>query len=90
MAGHSVGAVYANASMRKPGQYAAQNLLVGKNVRLVDGKVACISCHTPRSQAEHGDKSKQTAQQIEYGCTSLKALAGYASYDALCMSCHIK
>jgi hypothetical protein len=47
---HPVDVDYARASARAPGRYEAPARLLPQDITLVDGKVACVSCHSAASR----------------------------------------
>jgi hypothetical protein len=57
-------------------------------IRLVDGKVACVSCHRPKSEHEGGVIPATHTADPEGRCTSTDALTVGTDPDGLCVACH--
>ena len=79
---HPVGMDYAAAAARRPRGLRAPASLPPE-VRLVDGKVGCVSCHPlrPAGMSVWTDRA---------GCTAARGLTHGPRETDLCMTCHIK
>ncbi len=89
---HPVGMMYDYYVSKKPMGYRRRSIL-NENIKFVDGKVTCISCHELKSDE---------FQEVAYAANNLSNLGGDKDCTAsnklttgsrktdLCMACHIK
>ena len=60
------------------------------DIRLVDGRVACITCHKVKNETAALNETLSSAQPAKPQCTVTKELTTGHSRDELCLSCHVK
>jgi len=83
---HPVGMSYNYYANRKPGEYKPRQFL-NRDIRLVDGKVTCISCHKLIQDLPQGIRITRLSRDRRKGCTASGELAMAKN---LCMECHNK
>ncbi len=84
---HPVGMSYDRYAMKDPRGYRPR-LLLDKNIRLVDGKVSCVSCHRLKSDVSAGMwRTAMTLNQSAECTASGELTVGHSSTD-LCVACH--
>lgn len=79
---HPVGASYASFSSRNRGLVAPENLIPG--IKLVDGKIGCLTCHTPYT-AEHEEQAALRGSSQPDPMLSVDNTG-----SGLCAACHRK
>ncbi len=84
---HPVGMSYDHYAMRDPRGYRPR-LLLDKNIRLVDGKVSCVSCHRLKSDLSTGMQTAAMALDPAAECTASRELTVGHSSTELCIACH--
>jgi cytochrome c peroxidase len=83
---HPVGMDYNEHAYRKPRSYQS-SVSLDPNIRLVDGRVSCVSCH----QLKDDEPQQMAAVQIgNYNCSASSQLTVGPKETDLCLSCHIK
>ncbi len=84
---HPIGMSYDRYAMKDPRGYRPRPLL-DKNIRLVDGKVSCVSCHRLKSDVTAGMWRAAMTLSPSAECTASGELTvGHSSTD-LCVACH--
>ena len=86
---HPVGVLYRRSIFRKPGEYVHESSLDAA-VRLVDGKVSCVSCHRTKKVYRAKGVASGVALEGHSGCTGDSGLVVSNYRSSLCLSCHIK
>lgn len=87
---HPVGMVYEESARRDPRNYRPATAL-HPNIRLVDGRVTCITCHKVRNEMVAFNGKWSSDQPVEPQCTATKEVTmGNSRDDKLCLACHIK
>lgn len=86
---HPVGMDYNEYAYRKPRSYQPSAAL-DPNIRLVDGKVGCVSCHQLKEDAPRQLAMAQTEPEKNSNCTSSDQLTVGPGEADLCLACHIK
>lgn len=86
---HPVGMDYNEYAYRKPGGYQPSEAL-DPNIRLVDGKVGCVSCHQLKEAAPQQLAMAQSAPERNSNCTASNQLTVGPGESDLCLACHIK
>ncbi len=84
---HPVGMSYDHYAMRDPRGYRPRPML-DKNIRLVDGKVSCVSCHRLKSDLSPGMQTAAMALDPAAECTASGELTVGRSSTELCVACH--
>ena len=84
---HPIGMNYRDYVRATPLEYQRHDGL-NSNIRLVDGRVSCVSCHTGKQESLQPILTSQTALNEDTVCLS----SGGAKREpgGLCQSCHIK
>ncbi len=89
---HPVGMDYDLYASRKPRAYKSQATLVPA-VRLVNGRVSCISCHTLKQKTQVATagfvKVRFYEDQTDLNCTASGELTVGPRTTDLCLACHI-
>ena len=93
-ANHPVGMNYRNHAANDPRSYKPLEAL-DKAIRLVNGKVACISCHMPKKDMQVASTGfikvgGLSSDGTDPFCTVTKQLSVGPRVTDLCLSCHIK
>jgi cytochrome c peroxidase len=87
---HPVGMLYRDYPARDPGSYRYP-LSLDPSVQLIDGKVACVSCH--RLRPEYAYNMDDVPTDIDNGgqpaCMASPELAHDAQAGGLCLACHV-
>lgn len=83
---HPIGMKYSESYMKNPKGYIYPTSL-REDVKLIDGKMGCLSCHHQR-QTLFVSTSDETI--VEEECTNDKVADSQVSEMQLCLSCHIK
>ena len=87
---HPVGMVYQDSVRRDPQNYRPANAL-HPNIRLVDGRVTCITCHKVKNETVAFNGAWLPDQPVNSQCTATKEITmGRSRDDKLCLACHIK
>ena len=87
---HPVGMVYQDTVRRDPQNYRPA-IALHPNIRLVDGRVTCITCHKVKNETVAFNGAWSTDQQVSPQCTATKERTmGGARDDKLCLACHVK
>ena len=86
---HPVGMVYEESVRNKPRGYWPASIM-NPDIRLVDGRVACITCHKVKNETAALNETLSSAQPAKPQCTVTKELTTGHSRDELCLSCHVK
>ncbi|GEM_PF-6725974 len=79
---HSIGMVYENSVAKQPTEYV-DPISLNSHIRLIGGKVGCLSCHIKKSKEEEASKNEQR-------CTNDSKAAQEIFHGRLCQQCHIK
>lgn len=89
---HPMGMYYEESRRKDPNGYRATTTL-HPNIRLVDGRVSCVTCHLVRNETVASLTSPEV-QIDESGfdqyCTSTKEMTMGPRDRELCLACHIK
>jgi hypothetical protein len=86
---HPIGVSYSAAWSKKPRDYISESALV-PTIRLVRGKVSCVSCHT-KTQPKAGQSVSASASFLGRGsCNGGGKLTVDNTRSRLCLSCHTK
>ena len=87
---HPVGMVYQDSVRRDPKNYRPATAL-HPNIRLVDGRVTCITCHKVKNETVAINEAWSPDQPAKPQCTATKEITvGRSRDDKLCLACHIK
>lgn len=86
---HPVGMDYNEYAYRKPRSYQPSTAL-DPNIRLVDGKVGCVSCHQLKENAPQQLAMADLAPERNSNCTASNQLTVGPEESDLCLACHIK
>lgn len=87
---HPVGMIY-DESVRKDPQGYRPATALHPNIRLVDGRVTCISCHKVKNETVALNETWSSAQPAKPQCTVTKELTtGHSRNKDLCLACHMK
>lgn len=84
---HSMGMVYQTAYQRSPQEYIAPSSL-NPNIKLIGGKVGCLSCHVAKNRAFASISLVVDVESNE--CTVDKQATEKAFAGSLCTQCHNK
>ncbi len=84
---HAIGMDYSIAYEANPQEYVAPHAL-DKNVRLIEGKVGCLSCHIKRQDLIADVSSFVSSPTMQ--CSNDKAAAQIEFRGPNCLKCHIK
>lgn len=85
---HPVGMFYDEHASRKPHRFRP-TFSLDRSVRLVDGKVSCVSCHRLKQDVPAELASEAWNKKGERACTASKKLAIDSATHSLCLACHI-
>ena len=93
-ANHPVGMNYRNHAANNPRSYIPLEAL-DKAIRLVNGNVACISCHVPKKDMQVASAGfikvgGLSSDETDPFCTVTNQLSVGPRATDLCLSCHIK
>ncbi len=80
---HPVGMVYEESVRKGPQDYRPATAL-HPNIRLVDGRVTCITCHKVKNE------TLSSVQPAKPPCTASKEMTMGPRDRELCLACHIK
>ena len=86
---HPIGMRYRDYPARNPGSYRYL-LNLDPSIQLIDGKVACVSCH--RLKPEYAQQAHHVTAMLgsdRRDCTASEELARDARTDSLCLACHL-
>jgi hypothetical protein len=87
---HPVGLVYQDSVRRDPRNYRPA-IALHPNIRLVDGRVTCITCHKVKNETMAFNEARSSDQPVEPQCTATKEITmGNSRDDKLCLACHVK
>lgn len=87
---HPTGMLYDRSVLKDPQGYRPSASLP-PDVRLVDGKVTCVSCHRLKTDTPEGMAGTHLpAPGKELPCTASRELTMGPRDKELCLSCHIK
>jgi len=88
---HPVGMRYDYYSMLRPGEYQPKSLL-NPAIRLVDGRVTCLSCHALKEKKKTRSVMRAAGESLYAmnDCTASGELTVGPRETDLCMGCHIK
>lgn len=81
---HPIGTAYGELVRRRPASYKPPRSLPG-DVRLVDGRVSCASCHTLDATSAGHDAARAGARDA---CLATGELAARDAAGGLCTACH--
>ena len=84
---HAIGMEYQVAYDANPKEYVAPTTL-DKNIKLVEGKVGCLSCHIKREQLLA--QATPVLQAFDNQCTNDKPATQRAFRGMNCLNCHRK
>lgn len=84
---HSMGMLYQTTYQRTPQEYISPSSLNPK-IRLIDGKVGCLSCHIAKNRMFASTSLVADAESNE--CTVDKQATDKAFAGSLCTQCHNK
>jgi len=85
---HPVGMIYEESVRKDPQSYRPATTL-HPNIRLVDGRVTCISCHKVRNEALAANEAGST-RTANPRCTATKETTMGPGDKELCLACHVK
>jgi hypothetical protein len=85
---HPVGMFYDEHASRNPHRFRP-TFSLDRSVRLVDGKVSCISCHRLKQGVPADLASVSWNKNGERACTASEKLAIDSATRNLCLACHI-
>ncbi len=85
---HPVGMFYDEHASRKPHRFRP-TLSLDRSVRLVDGKVSCVSCHRLKQDVPAELASVGSSKKEGRACTASEKLATDSAIRSLCLACHI-
>jgi hypothetical protein len=80
---------YDEFARRKPREYTPRQLL-HSDIRLMDGKVTCLSCHRLRIKAPVEMVKAGLDRGKSAGCMVSGELTAGPGREGLCRACHIK
>ena len=86
---HPIGMRYRDYPERDPASYRYL-LTLDPSIRLIEGKVACVSCH--RLKSEFTQEAYQVLANLggdRRTCVASKDLARDARTNSLCLACHV-
>ncbi len=86
---HPVGMDYGEYASRNPLGYQPGALL-DPNIRLVDGKVGCVSCHQLKVEMPQAMAVALSAPAVNSICPASRRLTVGPKKSDLCLACHIK
>jgi hypothetical protein len=86
---HPIGMHYDQLARRKPQEYRPATSL-HPNIKLIDGKMSCVSCHALKSDRHDAAAATPVAFNQDAGCLATKALSMGPRDKELCLGCHIK
>lgn len=84
---HPVGMLY-EQSMRKDPRSYRPAVSLHPNIQLVDGKVACVSCHQLKKAMP--DLAPERLASAQPQCTASRELTTGPRDKELCLACHVK
>ncbi len=86
---HPIGMSYDKHANKKPRGFKRRQSL-NQNIRLVDGKVSCISCHKLKKENQLAMVMSSDGLGRGVNCESSKELTVGPKEDDLCFACHNK
>jgi hypothetical protein len=86
---HPVGMIYSEKAHKQPHGFKPIHGL-GSQIRLVQGKVSCVSCHLLKEGQPPAALKNNPEKSSMNGCTASKKLASGPKGQNLCQACHIK
>ena len=86
---HPVGMVYEESARKDPQGYRPATAL-HPNIRLVDGRVTCLSCHKVKNETLASRETRSSAQPAKPSCTATKEITMGPRDKELCLACHTK
>ncbi len=86
---HPVGMNYDDSLLRGKTRLR-HRIILDRKIRLVDGKVTCISCHKLKDDPQGEFVRVAGALRRSTGCTASTELVTGPRQTDLCLSCHIK
>lgn len=87
---HPVGILYVESIRKDPGGYRPPAALNPK-IRLVDGRMTCITCHQVKNEILAFNETSSSAQAMKPQCTATREITmGSLRDDKLCLACHVK
>lgn len=86
---HPIGMHYEQLARRKPQEYRPAASL-HPNIKLIDGKMSCVSCHSLKSDSHDAAAATPVALNQNDSCLATKALSMGPRDKELCLGCHIK
>ncbi len=84
---HPVGMLYEQSVRKDPRSYRPGASL-HPNIQLVDGKVACVSCHQLKKAMP--DQAIERIASAQPQCTASRELTTGPRDKELCLACHVK
>jgi hypothetical protein len=85
---HPVGMSYDEHASRDPHRFRP-SFSLDRSVRLVDGKVSCISCHRLKQDVPANLAGLSRNKKDARACTASEELAIDSATRSLCLACHI-
>lgn len=88
---HPIGMVYGQNQAQSPDKFVPPQIL-NPDIKLVDGRVGCRSCHALKSSGTSASPSMSSNIFMEDSdnCTASDQLTVWGNRTDLCLSCHIK
>ncbi len=85
---HPVGVVYEESVRKNPRDYRPATTL-NPNIRLVDGRVTCITCHKVKNEVVAFNETWSSAQPANPQCTATHEVTTGQGDKELCLACHV-
>ncbi len=85
---HPVGMVYAESVRKNPRGYRPATTL-NWNIRLVDGRVTCATCHKLKNEVVAFNETWASDQPVEPQCTATHEITTGPGDKDLCLACHL-
>lgn len=85
---HPVGVVYAESVRKNPRGYRPATAL-NPNIRLVDGRVTCITCHKLKNEVVAFNETWASDQPMEPQCTATHEITIGQGDKDICLACHV-
>ncbi|MEK6776811.1 MAG: hypothetical protein AABY87_08030 [bacterium] len=86
---HPVGMSYDNYALKNPSGFRPRSTLPS-SIRMVDGKVTCLSCHRVGEERTEVLTDSRYDERRNGGCTASNILTVGPRETDLCMACHVK